>query len=380
MNKMNNATIAKKSKNKAFRTANMAHLPIRWHIGHSPCLEWTISMDKPLICLLASPDTTASVLYGLYDVLGNVGPDYEELLGGMVTDSMLEVKIVARTAEPFVCLSGIPVNPQASLDDIERADVVVVCDMYTPVDQSPIGKYTPEVQWLKRMHARGALLSSVCSGSTLLAETGFLNGYEVSSHWAYRKLFQTYFPQIKWAPNAILNLSAENQRVITSAGVTSWQDLAVYLVERFCGLSNATNTARVYLLALHEDGQMPYSAMSCSTHHGDAVVRDCQDWIEQNYRCSNPVAEMTGHSGLNPRTFARRFRSATGYQPIDYVQGIRIKIAKQMLESDDASIETISSSVGYDDPTSFRRVFKRKVGLSPARYRKKFSHYLIQPM
>jgi transcriptional regulator GlxA family with amidase domain len=177
-------------------------------------------MDKPLICLLASPDTTASVLYGLYDVLGNVGPDYEEMLGGIATDSMLEVKIVARTADPFICLSGIPVQPQASLDDIERADAVVVCDMYTPVDQSPLGKYTPEVQWLKRMHARDALLCSVCSGATLLAETGLLNGYEVSSHWAYRNLFQEYFKQVKWAPDPILNLSAENQRMVTSAGVT----------------------------------------------------------------------------------------------------------------------------------------------------------------
>ena len=331
-------------------------------------------MSKPLICLLASPDTTASVLYGLYDVLGNVGPDYKELLGGIVTDSMLEVKIVARTAEPFVCLSGIPVQPQASLDDIERADVVVVCDMYTPIDRSPLGKYASEVQWLKRMHARDALLCSVCSGATLLAETGLLNGHEVSSHWAYRDLFREYFPQVKWAPNVILNLSAENQHVISSAGVTSWQDLSIYLVERYCGLSNATNTARVYLLALHEDGQLPYSSMSCSTQHNDAVVRDCQTWIEQNYKCSNPVSEMTDQSGLNSRTFARRFRSATGYQPIEYVQGIRIENAKQMLESDATSIEEISSSVGYDDPASFRRVFKRKVGLTPARYRKKFSH------
>jgi transcriptional regulator GlxA family with amidase domain len=228
------------------------------------------------------------------------------------------------------------------------------------------------------MHARDALLCSVCSGATLLAETGLLNGYEVSSHWAYRNLFQEYFKQVKWAPDPILNLSAENQRMVTSAGVTSWQDLAIYLVERFCGLSNATNTARVYLLARHDDGQLPYSSMSCSTQHGDAVVRDCQAWIEQNYKCSNPVSEMADRSGLNPRTFARRFRSATGYQPIEYAQGIRIEAAKQMLESDATSVEEISSSVGYDDPASFRRVFKRKVGLTPAKYRKKFSHSSMQ--
>ncbi len=335
-------------------------------------------MDKPLIYLLASQETTASVLYGLYDVLGNVGPDYTELFGGVVEEAMLEVKIVARNPEPFTCLSGIPVQPQVTLADIDDADVVVVCDMYTPIDQSPLGKYTPEIQWLRRMHARGALLCSVCSGSTLLAEAGLLNGHEVSSHWAYRDMFREYFPQVKWAPNTILNLSAENQRLVTSAGVTSWQDLSIYLIERYCGLSQATNTARVYLLAQHEDGQMPYSSMTCNTRHNDAVVRDCQSWIGENYDRTNPVTEMVDRSGLNARTFARRFRAATGYQPIEYVQGIRTEIAKEMLESGKTSIEEISSSVGYDDPASFRRIFKRKVGLTPATYRKKFSSTVIR--
>ena len=350
----------------------MAYSALPWHIGQPVFRTLAIPLKKPLICLLASPDTTASVLYGLSDVLGNVGPDFEDMIGGAATESMLDLKIVARTTDSFVCMSGIPVQPQASLDDIEQADAVVVCDMYTPIDQSPLEKYTPEVQWLQRMHARNALLCSVCSGATLLAETGLLNGYEVSSHWAYRDLFREYFPKAKWAPDTVLNLSAEKQRVITSAGVTSWQDLAIYLIERFCGLNNAANTARVYLLARHEDGQKPYSAMVCSTRHGDAAVRDCQDWIEDNYPCSNPVSEMIERSGLNPRTFARRFRSATGYQPIDYVQGIRVEAAKHMLESTADSVETISSSVGYDDPTSFSRVFKRKVGLTPGRYRTKF--------
>ena len=335
-------------------------------------------MDKPLICLLASEDTSAGTLYGLYDVLVNVGPDYEEMLGGTFVDNLLDVKIVARTQAPFTCLSGIEVQPHASIDDIERADVVVVCDMYTPVHESPLGKFTPEIQWIRRMYARDALLCSVCSGTVVLAETGLLNGHEASSHWAYGNMFREYFPQVKFAANSVLNRSAENKRLITSGAVTAWQDLAIYLIERYCGINQANNTARVYLLARHEDGQLPYSSMSCSTQHGDAVVRDCQAWIEQNYKCSNPVSEMSDRSGLNPRTFARRFRSATGYQTIEYVQGLRIEAAKQMLESDGTSVEAISSSVGYDDPSSFRRVFKRKVGLTPARYRKKFSHSSMQ--
>lgn len=335
-------------------------------------------MSKPLICLLASSDTTASVLYGLYDVLGNVGPDYEEMFGGFLEDSLMDVKIVAPSSDPFVCLSGIPVQPQAAIDDIERADVVIVCDMYTPVDQSPLDKHTAEIQWLRRMYARDALLCSVCSGSTVLAEAGFLNGHEASSHWAYSAMFRKYFPQVKFVPDSILNLNAENKRLVTTGGVTAWQDLAIYLIERFCGLNQAFNTARVYLLEAHEDGQAPFSPMTCNAQHDDAIVRECQAWIGKHYDRANPVSEMIDRSGLKSRTFARRFRGATGYQPIDYVQGLRIEAAKKMLESDATNIEEISSRVGYEDPASFRRVFKRKVGLTPAVYRKKFSSIALR--
>ena len=82
---------------------------------------------------------------------------------------------------------------------------------------------------------------------------------------------------------------------------------------------------------------------------------------------------MIERSGLNPRTFARRFRTATGYQPIDYVQALRVEEAKQILETGEAGIDEIAESVGYEDPASFRRVFKRKAGLTPAAYRKKFA-------
>lgn len=329
-------------------------------------------MPRPLICLLASKDTTAGVLYGIYDVLGNVGPDYEDMLGGTVGESKLDVRIVAQSLDSFDCLSGIPVKPQASTEDIERADAVVVCDMYTPINSSPLGQHPKEVTWLRQMHARDALLCSVCSGSALLAESGLLNGFEVSSHWAYRHMFRKYFPETTWSEGPALNLSAESNRLITTAGVTAWHDLSLYLIERFCGLQQAVGTARVYLLAKHNEGQLPFAAMTQNSQHSDAIVSECQVWVSEHYERSNPVTEMVQQSGLSARTLSRRFRAATGYQPIDYVQGMRIEVARQMLENNTLNIEQVSNAVGYDDPTSFRRLFKRKVGITPAAYRKKF--------
>jgi transcriptional regulator GlxA family with amidase domain len=329
-------------------------------------------MAKPVFCLLATKDTSASVLYGLYDVLSNVGPDYEDMLGGNIGEARIDVKIVSNGSEPFRCLGEIPVEPHADIEQVERADVVVICDMYLSTTASPVGRYPREVAWLQRMYARDALLCSVCSGATVLAETGLLDGLEVSSHWGYRHLFREHYPHVHWAEARSLNLSAESRRLITTAGVTTWQDLSIYLIERYCGLHHAVQSSRVFLLTKHSDGQLPFAAMSRNSQHSDALIGKCQAWVDENYHRSNPVAGMAQYAELTARTLARRFRAATGYHPIEYVQGTRIEAAKQILESETTNIEEISSAVGYEDPTSFRRLFKRKVGITPAAYRKKF--------
>jgi len=328
---------------------------------------------RPLICLLASEETSPSVVFSLYDVLSTVGAAYGDMVSGVAGEELLDVKVVAKNSEPFRCMGNVLIEPHAGIDDIDSTDAVVVCDMYTPIDTPPKNRYQAEITWLKRVYARNALICSVCSGSAVLAETGLLDGLEVSGHWAYRHMFREHYPRVKLIEDSILNLSAEHKRLVTAGGVTSWQDLVIYLIERFCGLQQAVYTAKVHLLAPHTDGQLPFSVMTQRTQHSDALIHDCQGWIADNFDCTNPVAQMAERSGLSSRTFARRFRAATGYQPIEYVQGLRIESAKQLLEYESTAIEEISNTVGYEDPTSFRRIFKRNVGLTPAIYRKKFS-------
>jgi transcriptional regulator GlxA family with amidase domain len=154
--------------------------------------------------------------------------------------------------------------------------------------------------------------------------------------------------------------------------VTAWHDLALHLIARLCGRQQAVQTSKVFLISGHDDGQLPFAAMTRRIDASDAVIGDCQSWIGENYHAANPVQRMAERSGLNPRTFARRFRAATGYQPINYVQALRIEEAKQMLEASETDINDIAETVGYDDPASFRRLFKRRVKLTPAAYRRKF--------
>ena len=79
-------------------------------------------------------------------------------------------------------------------------------------------------------------------------------------------------------------------------------------------------------------------------------------------------------SGLNERTFLRRFRKRTGEAPLEYVQRMRIEKGKQLLGAGMEPLEAITKAVGYTDVSSFRRLFKQIVGISPTVYRQRFRH------
>ena len=81
---------------------------------------------------------------------------------------------------------------------------------------------------------------------------------------------------------------------------------------------------------------------------------------------------MVRVSGLAERTFKRRFQQATGLSPLEYVQTLRLEEAKHLLETGDDSIEAVANAVGYEDAGFFSRLFRRKVNLTPAQYRRRF--------
>ena len=178
---------------------------------------------KPRIALLASPETTPSVLFALYDVLISVGAVYPDLTGRKVGKPLLDVQVVAADAQPFRCFANILIEPHAAISSLDRVDAAVVCDMYTPIETAPRGRYAAEIDWLWRMHARGALIASVCSGSLVLAEAGLLDGRQCAGHRAYRDLFRRQYPKVNYRADSILRLDSEAEGAIAAGGVTAWQ-------------------------------------------------------------------------------------------------------------------------------------------------------------
>ncbi len=329
-------------------------------------------MPRPVIALLVAPNSSAGILYGLYDVLYSAGAVFPDLVMGVPGREMLDVRIVAAEGAAFRCPGNVLVEPQETLATLPRCDAVLVCDMYTPITRVERQDFAIYRDWLRQQHAQGALIGSVCSGVLVLAEAGLLDGREVASHWAYSELFAREYPKTRLRRDRILCLTHEEDGIVTAGGITSWHELVLYVIRRFCGADVARQTAKVHLLSGHESGQLPFAAMNRASAD-DAVIAACQVWIADNYDEPNPVQRMVDLSGLNARTFARRFRAATGRSAIDYVVSLRIEEAKQALERSDVPVDDIAVDVGYQDPAAFRRLFRKHAGMTPQGYRRRFA-------
>lgn len=328
--------------------------------------------DRPVrILLVTFPEATISSVGGMYETLTcfeQIG-SYDDA----VTDpAPFDVEIVAPERGPIVTASGFAVQPDRTISEVEHCDVVMVPGLVVEEGGWIPGRHEELVDWLVAMGRGGAVLCSACSGGMLLAETGLLDGHEATVHWAFEDRFRELFPEVNLRAEEVLVASGEAEEYVMSGAAASWQDLVLYLVARYAGPLAMQAVARFHLLQRHPEGQAPYRVFRAPKDHGDAAILEVEEWLEDNYTCDNPVESMVERSDLAERTFKRRFKKATGHTPISYVQNLRIQRAKQQLESTDHSIERISWSVGYRDPSFFRRLFKRLAGTSPGVYRRKF--------
>ncbi len=324
------------------------------------------------VAILAVPEVTASALYGMFDLFSSPGRDFSFITKGIVGEQKMRPYIVARSGEPFNAANGISICAHYDFSNCPPPDIVCIPDFFVDPNGSVAGQYVPEVMWLKKIHGEGAMMASACSGAVLLGEAGLLAHCEATIHWGYAKMLSRNYDNVKVTPNLSLVLSGVSQRILTAGGGSSWQDLTLYLIARFVGLKEAIEVAKVYMLQWHDLGQKPFASLLYFRQTQDAAIHKCQEWVGHNYKTPSPVSALTKLSGLSPRSFERRFRLATGMKPLDYIHALRLEEAKQMLETGELSIAAIANETGYEDTSFFSRLFSRKVGLTPAQYRKRF--------
>jgi transcriptional regulator GlxA family with amidase domain len=330
------------------------------------------SQPPATIAVLAFPETTASVMYGMYDLFMSAGRDWGLIVNGQPGPALLRPLIVARRTDEMTAANGVRITPQVAMADCPPPDIVCVPELMIAPGEPLEGRFKEEIEWLVQCHGAGALLATACSGALLLAEAGLLNGHEATTHWAYCNIMRHRYPEVKVRTHRALVVSGEGHRLVMAGGGTSWLDLALYLIARTVGVDAAMQVAKLSLIDWHDIGQQPFARLAQASQADDAVIERCQVWIAEHYRDRSPVTSMVRLSGTAERSFKRRFKQATGMSPLEYVHTLRLEEAKQMLESGCDSIEAIANEVGYEDAGFFSRLFRRNVKLTPAQYRKRF--------
>ena len=324
------------------------------------------------VAILAVPEASASVIYGMYDLFRAAGRDWNLIVEGAPGAELMRPLVVARESGTFGIGNGVRITPELTLEACPPPDIVCVPELLVAPDVPPSGQFDVEVRWLRDCYDRGAIVATACSGALLLAEAGLLKGVEATTHWAFCDLLRRHYPGVRVREQAALVASGEGQRLVMAGGGTSWLDLTLYLIARATNVEIAMQTARVFLIDWHDVGQQPFASLARARQVDDAVIARCQVWIAEHYAEAAPVAAMVRLSGLPERTFKRRFRHATGLGPLEYVHTVRLEEAKQMLEAENAPVETVAHAVGYEDAGFFNRLFRRKVGLTPGQYRRRF--------
>ncbi|MET9669324.1 helix-turn-helix domain-containing protein [Streptomyces sp. NPDC006475] len=266
---------------------------------------------------------------------------------------------------PVATHAGYDMVVTEGLDALGRADTVIVPG-WLPVDVPP----SPEVaRALRRAHARGARLVSICSGAFMLAYTGLLDGRDATTHWSLADELAFRFPQIRVDPNV---LYVNHGDVATSAGAGAGFDLCMHLVHMDQGAQYAAHIARTMVMPPHrEGGQLQYSAPPHPAHI-DGTLAPLMEWVTR--RLSEPVTveDMAAYAAVSGRTLTRRFVEQLGTSPGQWLLAQRIAAAQILLESSDLPLDAVARRVGLSSATNLRKRFRNALGTTPGAYRRTF--------
>ncbi len=293
---------------------------------------------------------------------------------GMLTGTPTEPPFRVRTAtidgRPTSNFVPVGLQPGVALGEVRRTDLIIVPTAGMDLAETRT-RNAGVVDWLARRGENGkTAIAGVCTGATLLAAAGLLDGRRATTHWGVIDQARLLYPDVRWDSDPFVT---EDGHVFCGGGLYSSVDLSLHLVERFCGHEVALQTAKALLLDLPRTSQTAYAAAPPPrSQHDDEPVQRAQKWLASHLREEVDLDELAADVGMSPRNFARRFRAATGETPLAYLHRLRIDSARHLLENKHRTVQEVSIAVGYEDVAFFRRLFQRHTGASPRDYRARF--------
>ncbi|MGP0031825.1 MAG: GlxA family transcriptional regulator [Acidimicrobiales bacterium] len=272
-------------------------------------------------------------------------------------------------AAPVTIDGGLTLQVPHGLERARRVDTVVV------LPTAQLEAVPPEVlEALCRAHARGCRIVSLCTGAFVLAEAGLLDGRRATTHWSECDDLARRYPGVTVDPGV---LYVDDGDILTSAGSAASLDLCLHVVRRDYGTEIATQLARQLVVPPQRDGgQAQFIERPLTTLEGSHLFAETVTWLEQHLDEPLRVSDLAARAAMSPRTFARRFRAATGTTPHQWLQRQRVQLAQRLLEVSDLPVETVAARSGFGTAANLRKHFSRNLHTSPQAYRRTFQDRL----
>lgn len=326
------------------------------------------------VAVIGFDGALASAITGVIDLFRLAGVTWARI-NDMPPEPEFTTRLLTDGGKPCRCINGMTLLADGDWRDYpagdSQADLVII-----PTIGGPIGQVlaaNPElVQWLggfRQAASRQVRVASNCTGAFLLAEAGLLDGRQATTHWGFSNQFRQRFPEVDLQPDLLITVDGH---IACAGGGMAWWDLGVYLVERYAGAKVARELAKAFVIDAGRTSQAPYSALQARRYHSDAAILKLQDWLDANYTRPVTLQALAALAGLTERSLIRRFKAATGDTPTGYLQVLRVEAARQRLENSRAAVEEVTRMVGYEDVSSFSRLFRKHTGLAPGVYRARF--------
>ena len=276
--------------------------------------------------------------------------------------------VVARPDHPVTAAGGVVIT---STTAPTACDLLVVpgFDLVPGADLDAIlAGLTPELRLIRRLARGGGRLASACGGAFLLAEAGLLDGRRATTTWLFASAFARRYPLVRLEADRMI---VTDGPVTTAAAFSASHDLAMELIRRHAGQATARRTARVTLVPDNRTSQAPYIDPVQRTPP-DQFAEDVKRWLATRLADPYDLGRLAATFHVSTRTMLRRFAHACGQSPLEHLQDLRVARAKRVLEAG-LSVQDAMLTVGYSDPGTFRRLFTRRAGLTPAAYRRTFA-------
>jgi transcriptional regulator GlxA family with amidase domain len=307
------------------------------------------------VVVLALPDVIAFDLATPVEVFGRA----------RLPDGRPAYRVVVCGADRVVEAGPIRIQVEMGLDEVKRADTVVVPGRNDVTVPTP-----PEyIEALRTAAAMGTRIASICVGALTLAEAGVLDGRRATTHWLAADALAHRHPAVI-VDRDVLYVDADN--ILTSAGAAAGMDLCLHLIRRDYGVAVAADASRLAVAPLHRSGGQAQFIVRNPPRYATATLEGVLAWIEENAHRDLTLADIANAAHTSVRTLTRRFHAETRQSPMEWVTGVRIRHAQELLETTDHGVERIARQVGFTSPANFRTHFRRLVGVSPRDYRATF--------